>query len=248
MKHYLVTNKWRVIALALFAVVAIGSAAFALTARTSTADVESAIQYNEMVASQQAQAAKAAADTAATLAARPVVAFLGDSFTIGTGATSKERAWPKLLADSMGWQERNFGFGGTNYGTPGDLKGGTSYVERVAAIVAANPATVIVSSAGNTLGEDQREGIRETFEALRAGLPKAKIIATSPYTGSGAFDGRAAAFGDEIRSGVEAVGGTYLDIGHPLEGREDAISKDGVHPNDIGYQVIAEVVGVALSK
>lgn len=199
----------------------------------------------------QARSAAAAAEYVAPTYippkdSRPVAAFLGDSFTTGTGAGSTSKRWTSLVAASQGWQELNYGVGGTNYGTDGPNSTAQSYAERLTSIIISSPNIVVVSSAGNSMGQGQEEAITETFETLRDGLPEAQLIATSPYTRSGDFPDQLREFGDEIRDAVEAVDGRYVDIGHPLGNRSGVMSDDGVHPNAEGYKLIADAVEAEL--
>lgn len=173
---------------------------------------------------------------------RESVAFLGDSYTVGSGASSKSNRWTRLVANERDWRELNFGVGGTNYATKSNLENGDPYVERVDEVVGANPDIVIVSSAGNSMDTDQQEAITETFEQLRAGLPDAEIIATSPYTRDWSYPDNLVEFGENIEAAVESVGGKYVEIGHPLEDHPEAMAEDGVHPNDRGYQLIATAI------
>jgi acyl-CoA thioesterase I len=50
------------------------------------------------------------------------------------------------------------------------------------------------------------------------------------------------AYGTLIKHAVEGIGGKYLEIGMPLEGRPDLIQPDGVHPTQEGQDVLAEAV------
>lgn len=174
---------------------------------------------------------------------RVEVAFLGDSYTYGVGTSSPAKRWTTLIAKDQGWLEVNYGVGGTNFATAGDLKNGNPYTDRVDEIVNGSPDIVIVSSAGNDVDEDQSPGIRQTFTELREGLPDARIIATSPYYRAGDYPESLTAFGSEIREEVEAVDGEFLDIGHPLGDHPDAMADDKVHPNDAGHRLIADAVG-----
>ncbi|MEX5256852.1 SGNH/GDSL hydrolase family protein [Kocuria arenosa] len=207
--------------------------------------------------SQASQARTTAAETAAvykpavTYTAPPApteVAFLGDSFTVGTGSSTRADRWTTSLSMDNHWMELNYGYGGTNYATAGTLKGGRAYADRLTDIIISQPDIVIVSSAGNNVTDDQTPGIAATFRELQEQIPDARIIATSPYYRADDFPKALIDFGDDVRAGVEAVGGEYLDIGHPLEGHTEAMDEDGVHPNDLGYELIAEAVQEALDS
>lgn len=176
------------------------------------------------------------------------VAFLGDSYTFGTGLDgSKFNRWSTLVSKENGWLELNYGKGGTNYGTEASNTGAKPYSERLTDLIVSSPDIVIVSSAGNGLNQKQSLAIRYTFETLRDKLPDARIIALSPFYWAGDYPKHFEEFGDEIKAEVEAVGGEYIDIGHPLEDHPDYIANDGQHPNEAGYRLIANAVGEALN-
>lgn len=171
------------------------------------------------------------------------VAFLGDSFTAGAGTDeSKFKRWTTLVANNRGWLELNYGKGGTNYNTAGPQAGGAAYADRLVDLVRSQPDIVIVSTAGNDVEEKQLPGIEKTFQTLRHELPDAKIIATSPYFRAGDYPAELVELGNDIQREVEEVGGEYLDIGHPLGNHPEAMAEDKAHPNDAGYQLIADAV------
>lgn len=170
------------------------------------------------------------------------VAFLGDSFTAGSGATSRANRWTALVSQERGWLELNYGVGGTNYATGSPSNNGAPYADRLDDLIISDPDIIVVSSAGNLIHEDQQPGIETTFKTLREELPDARIVATSPYTRAGEFPDNLVEFGKEIETEVEAVSGEYLEIGHPLGDHPEAMADDGAHPNDAGYKLIAEAV------
>lgn len=200
----------------------------------------------------ESQEAAAAAEkytpaTSYTAASAPVkVAFLGDSFTQGTGADNRFDRWSTLVSNDRGWLELNYGFGGTNYATKGNLQGGQAYADRLTDLILSAPDVVVVSSAGNNLDLGQEEGIVKTFRELREGLPRAQIIATSPYYSAGERPAEFDDFGEDIKRAVESVDGQYVAVGLPLEDRFETISADNFHPNEIGYRALAAAIGPKL--
>lgn len=176
------------------------------------------------------------------------VAFLGDSFTAGTGASSKFDRWSTLVAKENGWIELNYGSGGTNYGTESQHTGGKPYKDRLSDLIVSQPEIVIVSSAGNSLDVDQKTGIHKTFQTIRERLPDTKLIATSPYYRAEEMPPEYESFADDIKRGSERAGGLYLDIGHPLLGHSNGVAEDGAHPNELGYQLIASAIQDALEE
>lgn len=227
-----------------FALVAV--VALALTGCASqTPPVSEKVQqyYDQNVAN-----AKAGPPTSAPM---PKVAFLGDSYTYGNGAGSPAARWSTRTALTMGWDEINAGVSGTGYSNGGTNAGGKPYTDRVADIVSQRPAIVIVSGGRNDLVQKDARAldaaVTKTFADLRAGLPTAKIVALSPVWDDDQPPTQLPALGETVRAAVTTVGGTYLDIGEPLVGHPEAMSKDGVHPNDAGYKLLADATVEALT-
>lgn len=177
----------------------------------------------------------------------PKAAFIGDSYTAGSGANTKFNRWSSLLSEERGWIELNYGIGGTNYATGSRERNGRPFHDRLTDLVISQPDIVIVSSAGLSLSERQELGIKQTFQTLRSELPDARIIAVSPFYWREELPLRHIKFGEQIRDAVQDAGGEYLDIGHPLGADYPAlIAADGNHPNDAGYEMIAKRVSAEL--
>jgi lysophospholipase L1-like esterase len=190
------------------------------------------------------------APAASTAPALPVVAFLGDDYTGGVGATSPARRWSSLVAGDFGWTEKNFGFGGTGYSTGGRLAGGTPYSARITALVSTEPSIVIVSGGRydiqSTNGPTQiKTGVTATFTALRAALPHATIVAESPLWSSTKPPATLALVVADVKAAVAAVGGRYLDIGQPLVGAPADLASNPALPNDAGYAALAKAFETA---
>lgn len=189
----------------------------------------------------------------ATQEARVRAAFLGDSYTAGDGAEDRALRWTTQLAGARDWFEINVGFGGTGYGTAGRVPGGEPYFERVDEVVAASPSVVIVSGGRNDYSERTdpaavAEGITATFTGIREGLPDAQIIALNPLWDDEPAPAELADIGSQVEAAIEAVGGTYVDLGQPLEGQADLLGEDGVHPNNAGYTHLFETINAALPQ
>jgi hypothetical protein len=152
------------------------------------------------------------------------------------------------------WTTTNLGRGGTGYrATAGQEACGLDYCptyrEMIPEAVTAEPDVVIVSGGRNdrTIDGDLLEQVDATYADLRASLPNARIIATSPlWDDDPTVPTDFARLGYTIRAAAERAGGEYLDIGQPLLGHPELLSEDGVHPNDKGHRAIADSIEKAL--
>lgn len=224
------------IGLAVFAVVALALVAFAA--------MKPSMEGASAVRSEPAPSMSFAGPTK--------VAFIGDSYTEGRGDIPTDKLWPALVSQAKGWRYTNFARGGTGYVTAFDTGGENAcglsqcpnYLGMVPAVVSVSPDVVIVAGGRNDAGKpvaDIQKNAVDVFAALRKGLPKAKIFATSPVladddTPSSLPDMKAA-----VKAAVQSVGGTYIDLGAPLGGHPELIGPDNIHPNEAGQKALADV-------
>ncbi|PZS29905.1 MAG: SGNH/GDSL hydrolase family protein [Pseudonocardiales bacterium] len=171
-----------------------------------------------------------------------VAAFVGDSYTVGFGASDLSHRWSTLVAQHFGWTEKNFGIGGTGYAAAAP-----AYPTRIPAVAAVNPEVVIVSGGFNDLIQGVtdiqfQQAAYMTFALLRSALPRARIVAIRPFYPASPPTPRVPVIAEAVRQAVTAVGGIYLDIGSPLAGQTADMSIDQIHPNDTGYRSLADAV------
>lgn len=187
------------------------------------------------------------------------VAFLGDSYTAGSGSGGYDHAFATLVSAYEGWTYRNFAYGGTGYITSvktNASKGcGVSFCPEYGAVlpdvVAFRPTVVIVSGGRNDVGKPQEavsDGVDAFYESLRRNLPKAQIIATSPIWDSRRPPTELLLERAAVQHAVKQVHGVYLNLGEPLGGHDELVSSDGVHPNSEGHAAIAHAIEVAISR
>jgi lysophospholipase L1-like esterase len=230
--------KLQLIGLAILAVVSLAVAAFALIPKDRP---EAASSYTSVSPSPR------------TTKIQPTVAFIGDSYTFGTGAQNRLNRWSTQVSASLGWTEENFGKGGTGYVSVSQQCNGpcTNYAGSIKEAKAVKPALVIVAGIRNdaSLPADVLDpAIADFYTALRAALPDAKIIAISPIWNAVKPPERVNTIGLEIKAAVESVQGSYLDIGQPLTGHPDFFDVDGVHPNDAGYAALTTAIQASLKE
>jgi acyl-CoA thioesterase I len=180
---------------------------------------------------------------------RPLlVAFLGDSYAFGHGASKPSKRWANLVSVNKGWSEANLSQEATNYSTAGE-PGLTSYRARLSAVVATGAQIVVVSGGRGDVGVGSaqfRSDVRSTFAAIHAGLPHARLIVVSPTWGNDPAPALLVAQISIVKDEASRAGATYLDIGEPLFGHFSMMDVDGWHPNDAGHAAIAAAVEKAL--
>lgn len=187
------------------------------------------------------------------------VAFIGDSYTVGAGSTNG--GFVKLLSKGQPWDVINLGVGGTGYApSQGATEGSMNacgrescpgYIDVIPQAVEGGADVVVVSGGRNEAkvpADAQAATIDAFYKKLRAELPDAKIIAFSPIWDSEPAPAAIPAMAGMVRTSVEAVGGTFIDLGQPLEGKADLITADGVHPNNAGYEALADAMRGALTE
>ena len=229
--------------LIVLAVLALGVAAFAMNRQPALPPV-----------SDQVKNYTPPTETAAPVV--PVVA-IGDSYSAGAGATDKANGFIYQLGRSQSWNLTNLARGGTGYvasiTSNAKVACGLEYCPRYAEMVkdaaAANPGLVIVSGGRNDstrAAADEADAVAGFYKGLRAALPDTKIVALSPLWDAGTPPASLSGIASEVKAAVESVGGAYLDIGQPLQGRPELMSADKVHPNDAGHAAIAKAVRAKL--
>ncbi len=166
------------------------------------------------------------------------ILFVGDSAI---------RLWKSLPQDFPEYQVINRGFGGS------ELADSTYFADRI--IVPYHPRLIVLKAGGNDLTDGRTpEQVAADFkafvEAIRAKLPNVRIAYHSTNPNPGRWKQK------EIRLKTNALikaiveQGTNLDFievwdqfldaqGNP---RPELFLKDGIHSNDAGYKVLAEIV------
>ncbi len=179
--------------------------------------------------------------------AKPVVAFLGDDWTTGVGATAKGKRFSTLLSQQLNFTERNFGADGTGYAKSTDTEG--PYSSRVADIVAANPQLVVVTGGRNDSSDDPNtaaDQVSRLFAELHSKLPNVTLVAVAPFWGDSDLPPELVTLAKAIKKGVTDAGGTYIDIEDPIHTHPDYMATDADPDND-GYAAIAAALAPQLT-
>jgi lysophospholipase L1-like esterase len=183
------------------------------------------------------------ANQAALAATGPLWVALGDSMTLGIGASAYDQGWVgqlgrRLTRDGERYRIVNLAFSGARVadvldrqlpamrqlGQPPDL------------------VTVLIGS-NDTVRKAYREALPSSYARLLARLPRGTVIATlgSAYRVAGQVSGL-------IRAASRDRGLIVADMaaGGPASWR-GRLAADHFHPNDLGYSGIAQTFGRAIA-
>lgn len=182
--------------------------------------------------------------------ARPLpVVFYGSSVCQGNGAIKPGMTYEAIACRRLNLDFVNLGFGGAGKAEP-------AIVDLVDSI----PACCYVFDLGKSYGSQDRSAFEAMLRKIRGSHPKVPIICITPIASSLELHSKdysarslhtrqvmREAADEFIRSGEQQV---YLLEGTDLLGSDelDGMSRDGVHPTDYGYSIIAGKLAPVLSK
>jgi lysophospholipase L1-like esterase len=180
------------------------------------------------------------------------VAFYGDSYTLGTGATSKAKRWSTIICAQRGWTEFNPSVNGlgfvnnrTRYG-PGD---------EPSKIIADKPDIVFITMGLNdnfsysVAATRIHAQIAADFTRLRTALPRARFIVVEPFWYT---DSRPKSLGviiGWVKAAAAAIQADYVPgASRWIAHHPEWMATDDEHPNDAGYAQLAAKMDAALAK
>ena len=172
---------------------------------------------------------------------RPLVAFYGDSYTLGTGASSPDVRWSTRLAEDRGWREYNPSVNGLGFVNNRDTRG----ADLPGDIIDSQPDIVVITMGLNDAfsfdarGTEIRDRIADDFDRLTGALPDARFVVVEPfwYTAE-RTDGLETIIG-WVKDAAERIDADYIPGASSwIQGRDGEMAKDGLHPNDAGYDEI----------
>jgi lysophospholipase L1-like esterase len=180
------------------------------------------------------------------------IAFYGDSYTLGTGASTEAARWSSILCAERGWDEFNpsangLGFINARYEFgDGDLP---------SLIIADDPDIVMVTLGLNdnfayAYAADQiQPQIVDDFARLKEGLPDARFIVVEPFWYTDERPESVDIIIGWVEDAAGAIDADYISgASRWIEGRPEWMADDGIHPNDQGYAEIAERMNEELVK
>ncbi|SFL08850.1 SGNH/GDSL hydrolase family protein [Geodermatophilus ruber] len=179
----------------------------------------------------------------AVVEGRPLVAFLGDSWTRGAGATAG-RGYAPLTAERLGWGYLHFGIGGSGYSVPGPND--STYADRVAAAAGSGADVIVVQGSLNerrSTAAALRSAAADTLTRLRAEAPvTARILVVGASYNPGTPDATIDWVNREVAAAAERVGLPFVDPAAEnwTDPDDPGVWADPIHPNDRGHALIAD--------
>jgi lysophospholipase L1-like esterase len=188
----------------------------------------------------------------------PVVAFYGDSYTLGTGASAPSKRWSSIVSAERGWREVNPSVNGLGFVNNRSAYGeGSGDLPDI--VIGADPDIVFVTMGLNdnfsypSRADRIREQITADLTRLHDALPDARFVVVEPFwytadrpesvdTIIGWVEEAAAGIGADYIPGASR----WLD-GHYAGSPDSWMASDGLHPNDTGYARTADRMTEALA-
>ncbi len=179
---------------------------------------------------------------------------LGDSYTIGTGASDQAHAWPSVLAARLGFRLTNAGVNGY---TTEDLIRHELPLHR-----ALRPSIVTVLIGVNDLVQGRSpeaygQSLRTIYSEIVVGsnvfaisIPTWSYVpAAASFGGSERVEQLTMTFNGVAREEAAKLGIIWIDLG-PVStsqiGTRDWVASDGLHPGDAQYAAWAGVIRQAV--
>jgi lysophospholipase L1-like esterase len=181
--------------------------------------------------------------------------FIGDSITRRWGSLD----YPDLLAH---WNETFRGWNAANFAWGGDRTENMLWRLENGELDGVNPSVIVIQAGTNNVG--RQAGGQDKVDAITAGVaavvatarakaPQAAIVLTGIFPRSDpAVVAEIAAINRKLKALSAAQGIRYLDIGQELADADglllDAMSSDGLHLSQAGYEVWAGALTPVLTE
>ena len=171
------------------------------------------------------------------------VAFYGDSYTLGTGASDPSKRWSSIICADRGWSEFNPSVNGlgfiNNRGTFGEG-------DEPSEVIADDPDILFITMGLNDnfsydrAADEIEAQITDDFARLSRELPEARIIVVEPFWYTDQRPESVEIIIGWVRDAAAEIGADYIPgASHWIEGHPEWMASDGLHPNDDGYAEMA---------
>lgn len=179
----------------------------------------------------------------------PLVAFYGDSYTLGTGASDTAHRWSTIICTDRGWNEFNPSVNGLGFvnNRRGDL-------DLPSLVIAQHPDIVFVTMGLNDnfsyqyRADEIHATIDRDLQRLKSELPEARFIVVEPFWYTDTRPESVEIIIGWVHDAADAIGADWVpDASHWIEGHPEWMAPDGLHPNDDGYAEMARRMDDALT-
>lgn len=196
-------------------------------------------------------------DTSASAGNGPLVAFYGDSYTLGTGASDPSLRWSTIISEERGWREFNPSVNGLGFVNHRENFGED---DLPALVIDQKPDIVFVTMGLNdTFSYDRRadlisDTISGDLTRIREALPSARIVVVEPFWYTEQRPASLEQIIVWVESAAAEIGADWIPgasrwlDGHHAGSEDSWMASDGLHPSDVGYAHMAEQMDAALKR
>ena len=171
------------------------------------------------------------------------VAFYGDSYTLGTGATEQSLRWSTIVCDQRGWSEFNPSVNGLGFINNRSIFGNGDAPSQV---IDDDPDIVFITMGLNDnfsfagKADEIRHQITSDFDRMRLALPDARFIVVEPFWYTDERPASVQTIISWVRDAAAVIDADYIPgASRWIEGHPEWMAGDGLHPNDEGYAEMA---------
>jgi lysophospholipase L1-like esterase len=187
--------------------------------------------------------------TAAPAAIQPTTVFIGDSYTVGAGATGEAKGWAYVAARSLDWFPYISADAASGYITPG--KRGLTLDELITtAKPEIAPTYVVIASGYNDSASDEvllSDAINADLDAAKAKWKTAKLIVIGPWAPNGTVNENQSTARDLLKTAAAERKAVFIDpISEGWFKTPGMIGNDKIHPNDAGHRILGENAAAAI--
>ena len=180
---------------------------------------------------------------------RTRVAFYGDSYTLGTGASDASHRWSTIISTARDWNEFNPSVNGLGF-----VRNRTTGYDLPDQVIADKPDIVFITMGLNDnfafdyAPDEIMAAITEDFTKLRQNLPDARFIVVEPFWYTDSRPGSVETIIGWVKAAAAEIDADYISgASHWIEGHPEWMAEDGLHPNDDGYAEMARRMDAELT-
>lgn len=176
------------------------------------------------------------------------VAFYGDSYTLGTGASTPDVRWSTQVSEARDWVEFNPSVNGLGF-----VNNRSDALDLPTEVIANDPDIVFITMGLNDnfsydfAADRIHTQINADIDRLVDELPNARFIIVEPFWYTDERPESVEVIIGWVRDAAARVDADYISgASHWIEGHPEWMAYDGLHPNDEGYAAMTVEMEKAL--